>query len=93
MTKLNVTIEKQIDKPCAYKFGTFFLHKKYQTVYLLARVGYNQACLIDLYGNRYTDVLTIALLPNGISTDDFSKLTDNQVDGFVPLHNVDVKVW
>lgn len=93
MTKLTVAIEQQINKPSAYKFGTFFLHKKYEIVYLLARVGNTQACLIDLYGHQYTDVSTVALLPTGISIDDFSKLTENQVDDFVALDNVEVKVW
>ena len=96
MTKVNVTLEKcATEKTKRYKFGTFFLDTKYRKVYMLSLISYNQACFIGLSdGNRFSDAIKFSETGEySIDADDLIKITDNQVDRFVEIENVQINAW
>ena len=96
MTDVTVTIDYRVKKPSkSWKFGTIFLDTKYRKVYMLSLISYTQACLIGLSdGNRFSDPIKFSETGEyGIDADDLIKITDNQVDRFVEIENVQIKAW
>lgn len=96
MTKLNVTIEKSAtEKVERYRFGTFFLDTESQKVYILALINYTEACLIGLSdGNRFSCPIEFTqTIGYYILADVFVKVTDNQLNRFVEIENIEIKAF
>lgn len=96
MTKVTVTTDNRLKKPSkSYRFGTFFLDTKYRKVYMLSLISYNQACFIGLSdGNRFSNAIKFSETGEySIDADDLIKITDNQVDRFVEIENVQINAW
>lgn len=96
MTKVNVTLEKCVsEKTKRYKFGTFFLDTKMQTVYILALVSYTEVCLISITdGNRFCQTVEFQSTAGGyILADDLDKITRYQSERFVEIDNIEIKVF
>ena len=95
MTKVNVTFIKEITPPATkYKLGTFFIDRS-NDIYILAMVDYDKACLVSLRdGNRFHNAVDISFSDGMYVTDEeFQKITSDQVNRFVEIENIDIKVY
>lgn len=94
MTKVNVTITKEIAIPVKkYKLGTFFIDRS-NNIYILAMVDYTKACLVSLRdGNRFHNAVDIAISDGMyVTPDEFHKITSEQSIRFVQIDSIDITV-
>lgn len=95
MTKVNVTITKEIAIPVKkYKLGTFFIDRS-NNIYILAMINYTKACLVSLRdGNRFHKAVDITISGGMYVTDEeFQKITSEQSIRFVEIDKIDIKVY
>ena len=96
MTKVNVTFIKEIPLPAKkYKFGTFFVERVSKRIYILAMTDYTKACLVGLCdGSRFHDAVDIPISGGMYVTyEEFQKITSDQVNRFIEIDNIDIKVY
>ena len=95
MTKVNVTITKEIESPIKkYKLGTFFIDRS-NNIYILAMVDYDKACLVSLRdGNRFHNAVDISFSDGMfVTADQFHIITSEQSNRFVEIENIEIKVF
>ena len=80
--KIKVTKKKEV----TYKLGDKFKYGFFREIYVLSQVDSNMVCLIGFKGgNRWESPIQVKDC-NCITTKEFLKITDNQIEDFTPIN-------